>query len=221
MLKYSHIFFDMDGTVLESGPGVKKAVSFALEKLGIKETEDKNLRRFIGPPLKDSFKDFYGFSEEQCTKALLYFRDYYEKQNGLFDSYIYDGIPELLKKLKDEGAHLYIASSKPEIYIHQLLKRDNLDKYFDCVGGADVQEIRVKKEDIIQYVIDECKLSEEIKSSNVIMVGDRKFDIEGAAIFGIKTIGVLYGYGSREELDSHGAIATAKDCEELFELLKK
>lgn len=208
----------MDGTVLESGPGVMKTMRHTLAQFGIDEPTDEPLRKCIGPPLKESFKNFYNLSDGDIKKALKIFSDYYEK-NGLFDSYIYPGMAELFAILKKAGLKLYIASSKPEIYIKKILEHNKIDCYFDFVGGADLQEIRVQKEEIIQYIIDECGLKEEIEAGRVIMVGDRKFDIEGAAHFGIKTIGVLFGYGTKEELESYGAIACAKDAKELEKLI--
>lgn len=217
-LMFKHVFFDMDGTVLESGPGVTNGVAYTLEKFGIHESDKTSLLKFIGPPLKDSFKNFYGFTEEQCDKALQYFREYYEPI-GLYESSIYQGIPELCRNLKKQGIRTYIASSKPEVHIVDILERNGISDCFDFVAGADLQEIRVKKEDIINYIIEENNLSDAIKNGEVIMVGDRKFDIIGAAQFGIKTIGVLYGYGSEEEFRQYGAFATAKDAAELEKLL--
>lgn len=215
MENYTTILFDLDGTIVDSGEGVTNSVVYALGKLGI-ELEDKStLSRFIGPPLVYSFKTFYGFDDEGAMRAIELYREYYTTK-GILEGYIYDGIEALLKLLKNAKKRLILATSKPEIFAKQILDDAGLTKYFDFIAGASMDEkTRNTKEAVLEYAIKEAN----IDTSSSIMVGDRFYDIEGARAFGMDCIGVLYGYGSKQELESHGAKYIAKTPREVAEIL--
>ena len=215
MKDYSTVFFDLDGTLIDSGEGVFNSVEYALKKIGI-EVEDKSkLRCFIGPPLTVSFKTFYGFDDENADRGVVYYREYY-KDKGIFECYVYDGIEECLKRLKKAGKRVMVATSKPEEYAKRILEKMGIAKYFDFIAGATMDEkTRANKIEIMQYAFDSCGVSPD----DTIMVGDRLFDIEGAKHFGMECIAVLYGYGSREEFEKYEAeyiVNTPADVAELI-----
>ena len=199
-----HLFFDLDGTLTESGPGIINCVKYALEKFGIDETDMAKLRKFIGPPLVDSFMALYGFSEKDAREAMRLYRERFGTI-GIFENSAYAGITEELQKLKSAGKKLYVATGKPEIYVPRILEKYGLAKFFEFAGGSDIEETRSQKWQIIDFVIRECHLEREAAEGKVVMIGDRKHDIDGAKKTGILSLGVLWGYGSRSELEEHGA----------------
>ena len=211
------ILFDLDGTLTDPKEGITKSVQHALQAYGIDEPDLDKLCPFIGPPLSDSFKEYYGFSEAQAREAIDHFHEYFTKQ-GMFENKVYPGIREMLARLKDAGLTLAVATSKPEPFAIQILEHFDLLSYFTLVGGADMEEIRVGKGDVIAYTLDHLGTTPE--ESKVIMVGDRKHDVEGAKKTGLSVIGVLYGYGSREELQSAGTDYLCETPEETAKLLK-
>ncbi len=207
-MKYSHILFDLDGTITEPFEGITKAVQYSLKKFGI-EVEDLNeLRSFIGPPLFESFRNFYGMSKEESVKAVQYYREYYVPK-GIFECSVYPGIEEMLKRLHESPCKVILATSKPEPMAIRVLEHFGLDKYFDLICGATLDESRTKKELVVAYALENLNVTDK---SSVIMVGDRKFDVEGAAANEISTIGVTYGHGSQEELEKAGAVMTFNDA---------
>ena len=208
------IFFDLDGTLTESGPGILKSVRYALAKYGIEEPCDANLRRFIGPPLVYSFSTFYGFSHDEAVRAMAFYREYYAV-SGIFENSVYEGIPELLADLKAAGKRLCVATGKPEKFMFPILKHYDIFKYFDFCGGSDEAETRADKKTVIRYVLD----GSGSDPKDVLMVGDRHHDIDGARANGVKSVGILYGYGSRAELEEAGAdyiAETVADLRNLF-----
>lgn len=212
---FEYILFDLDGTLTDSGEGITKAVQYALNHFGILVDDINDLRKFIGPPLKDSYKKNYGFNDEKAALGLIKFREYYTK-NGIYENSLYDGIIRILEQLKKNGRTIILATSKPEVYAKEILKHFNIDKYFTFVAGADFEETRVKKGDIIKYALEEAKI---VDLSKVIMIGDREHDIIGAKENDIKSIGVLYGYGDLDELTSANSDYIAKDTNELLNIL--
>ena len=206
-----YLLFDLDGTLTDPMVGITKSVQYALRHYGIEEPDLKKLCPFIGPPLKDSFMKYYGFPSEQATEAISIYREYFSK-TGLYENMEYPGIRDLLATLKAAGKHLYVATSKPELFSKQILEHFRLAEYFDFIGGANMDETRVKKGDVIRYVLEENQIAELDK---VVMIGDREHDIIGAKENSIDSIGVLYGYGSREELSAAGADFLAADLDEL------
>ena len=215
MKDYSTVFFDLDGTLVDSGEGVRNSVVYALKKFGIEVENKDSLSCFIGPPLVVSFKTFFGFDDENADRGVSYYREYY-KDKGIFEGYVYDGIEETLKRLKAAGKRVMVATSKPEIFAKQVLEKFGIAKYFDFIAGATIDEkTRSNKIEIMQYAFDSSGASPE----DTIMVGDRLFDIEGAKHFGMECIAVLYGYGSKEEFEQYGAeyiVGSAKDIADLI-----
>lgn len=217
MKNYSTVFFDLDGTLVDSGEGVRNSVEYALKKFGIEVENKDSLSCFIGPPLTVSFKTFYGFDDENADRGVAYYREYY-KDKGIFEGYVYDGIEETLKRLKAAGKKVMVATSKPEEYAKRVLEKFGIAKYFDFIAGATMDEkTRANKIEIMQYAFDSCGAS----PSDTIMVGDRLFDIEGAKHFGMECIAVLYGYGSKEEFERYGAEYIVETAEDVANLILK
>ncbi len=212
------ILFDLDGTLTDPKEGITKSVQHALQAYGIDEPDLDKLCPFIGPPLSDSFKEYYGFREAQAREAIDHFHEYFTKQ-GMFENKVYPGIREMLARLKDAGLTLAVATSKPEPFAIQILEHFDLLSYFTLVGGADMEEIRVRKGDVIAYTLD--RLGTTPEESKVIMVGDRKHDIIGAHENQLPCAAVLYGYGSREEFTENGADYQIETVEELGDFLMK
>ena len=209
---FEYILFDLDGTITDSGEGITKSVQYALKSFGISVDNLEDLNKFIGPPLKDSFKKYYNFDDEKAELGLKKYREYYADK-GIFENNLYDGIVELLDTLVKNNKKIILATSKPEVYAKQILKYFKIDKYFNFVAGSDFEETRVKKGDVIKHALEGAKVSE---LSKVIMVGDREHDIIGAKENNIKSIGVLYGYGEVVELTQARAEYIVKTPNELL-----
>lgn len=212
---YKAVLFDLDGTVTDPGLGITNSVMYALNKFQIKVDDRTSLYKFIGPPLKESFKDFYGFSDEECSRAIVYYREYYADK-GIFENVLYSGMAELLKQVKDSGRKVILATSKPEEFAIRILKHFQIDQYFDYIAGSNMDETRAKKAEVITYALNSCDITD---LSSVVMVGDRKHDILGAREVGLDSIGVLYGYGDREELQSAGASYIAENVADITKFL--
>lgn len=198
---YNTILFDLDGTLTDPGVGITNSVAYALEKFNIKNVDKTELFKFVGPPLKDSFMNFYGFDEADSLQAIQYYREYF-KEIGIWENKVYDDIPEMLQELKLSGKRIILATSKPEVFAKKILEHFDLLKYFDYVAGATMDGARSKKADVIRYALENCKISE---LHEVVMVGDREHDIIGANETGIDSIGVLFGYGDKNELEAVSA----------------
>jgi phosphoglycolate phosphatase len=212
---FEYILFDLDGTLTDSGEGIAKSVQYALEYFDIIVDDLKELNRFIGPPLKDSFKKFYNFDDEKAELGMKKYRERYA-DTGIYENSLYDGIIELLEALKKNNKKIILATSKPEVYAKQILKYFNIDSYFNFVAGADFEETRVNKGDVIKYALEGAEISD---LSKVIMIGDREHDVIGAKENNIKVIGVLYGYGDVIELTQARADYIAKSTRELMNML--
>ena len=212
---FKYILFDLDGTITDSGEGITKSVQYALKSFDILVNNLEELNKFIGPPLKESFKEYYKFDEEKANLALVKYREYYADK-GIYENSLYDGIIELLDKLKQNEKTIILATSKPEVYAKQILEYFKIDKYFAFVAGSDFEETRVKKGDVIKYALEGAKISD---LSKVIMVGDREHDIIGAKDNNIKSIGVLYGFGNVIELTQARADYIANNTNELLKIL--
>ncbi|KAI4447097.1 5'-nucleotidase [Eubacterium plexicaudatum ASF492] len=209
---YQNLLFDLDGTLTDPGVGITNSVAYALEKFGIQTQERSQLYPFIGPPLQDSFERFYGFSQEDAKQAVGYYREYF-KEKGIFENKVYDGMARLLESLCDAGKNLYVATSKPEIFAVRILDYFSLSRYFTFVAGSNLDGTRSKKEDVIAYALHAAKISD---LSDVVMIGDREYDIAGAKKNGIASVGVLYGYGGRQELENAGADYIAACQEDIY-----
>lgn len=214
---YDIVFFDLDGTLTESAPGITNSVAHALAKWNIEVSDLSQLNCFVGPPLKDSFKKYYNFSEEDAIKAVAEFRAYYGVK-GLFENAVYDGIRELLEKIKASGRKVMLATSKPEGLSVRILDHFDLMKYFDELAGATMDETRTTKAEVIEYLLGKLPENER-DTSKIVMVGDREHDVKGSKVFGIDCIGVLYGYGDRAELENAGAKYIARTPLDVFDFL--
>ncbi len=211
MKRYEYILFDLDGTLTESGPGIINCVLYALEKHGIKETDQEKLKAFVGPPLKDTFEEYYGITGEENFRMI---EDYRERFNeiGWKENSVYPGIPEALDELCREGRKLVVATSKPESASERIIDYFGLSEYFSFVAGATLDDSRSEKEDIIRYALERLP---EADPSRVLMVGDRAGDVRGAKKNGIPCVGVLYGYGNLNELQLAGAAAICPKAADL------
>ena len=212
-MKQKHILFDLDGTIVRSDPGITRGVQKSLEHFGIYE-EPENLKKFVGPPLVESYTKLYGLSLLQYEKALEIFHEYY-RSTGIFECELYEGIEEMLKVLSKDY-RLYIATSKPEREARRVIEHFGLDKYFTFVGGSDgdFNTKRSTKAAVIEYVLKSNNIEDK---TSAIMVGDKIHDIVGANTVGLKSIGILYGYGSMEEFDKANYIVrTVDDLREMF-----
>ncbi len=210
-----YILFDLDGTLTDPGVGITKSVQYALRSYGIEEPDLSKLYPFIGPPLKDSFMRYYGFPEEQAAEAIGRYREYYAV-TGIYENQVYEGIPQMLERLKAAGKVLCVATSKPDKFAVQILEHFHLGSYFALVGGASMDEVRVEKSEVIKYTLESAGIEDP---SQVVMVGDREHDVFGARKNHIDTIGVLYGYGSLKELKQAEAWKIAESVEDLGKLL--
>ena len=212
MKSYSYLFFDLDGTLTDPGEGITNSVAYALEKFGISVADRAELYPFIGPPLIDSFMKLYGFSHEKAKLAVAYYREYFHDR-GIFENRLYDGIPDLLKRLTDAGKTLVVATSKPEPFARRIVEHFGLSEYFTLVAGASFDETRSEKWDVIEYAIKSLGLTDR---KNIVMIGDRKHDIIGAKKTGLDSIGVLWGYGDRAELADAGADHVVAEIQNLL-----
>ncbi|MBO5293606.1 MAG: HAD family hydrolase [Lachnospiraceae bacterium] len=212
---YQNILFDLDGTLTDSALGITNSVKYALGKWNIKVEDRTSLYRFIGPPLQESFMRFYGFSEEEGRQAVAYYREYFADR-GIFENEVYPGVEELLRQLKKQGKKLILATSKPEEYAFRILRHFGLYDYFDFAAGALMNGERSRKSEVIQYAIRNADIR---NLSETVMVGDREHDIFGAREAGIDSIGVLFGYGSHEELTGAGATYIARSVSDIMSFL--
>ncbi len=197
----TYLLFDLDGTLTDPFIGITRSAQHALKYYGIIENDLSRLAPFIGPPLIDSFRETYHFSEEQAEEAVNYYREYFAER-GWRENKVYPGIPELLKHLQEAGHKLYVATSKPTLFAEKILDYFHLSRYFERIEGASLDRTRMRKTEVMRYLLAQAGISEK---GQTVMIGDRKFDVTGAHEIGVECIGVLYGYGSREELVSAGA----------------
>lgn len=200
-MKYKYLLFDLDGTITDSQLGITNSVMYALNKYNIEVKQRSDLFKFIGPPLETSFMEYYNFTKEQALQAVEYYREYF-KDTGIFENVIYDKFEELLQYLVKQGYILIVATSKPEVFAKRIIEHFHLEQYFSNVCGSTLDGSRSKKGEVIAYALKENKIS---NLSQVLMIGDREHDIIGAKENHIDCLGVLYGYGSLEELQNAGA----------------
>ncbi len=197
---FAEIFFDLDGTILDSQPGIIAGVRHALAHFGI-EADPESLFCFIGPPLRPTFRERFGFSAEEAEVATAKYREYYSV-TGLFESAPYAGVGDLLSDLARAGKHISLATSKPESFARTVLRHFGLDGHFAVIAGATMDGSRDSKELVLRYACAQRGLSGR---ENCLMVGDKRHDVEGAHGVGMPCAGVLYGYGDEEELRRAGA----------------
>mgnify|MGYP000549238882 CR=1 FL=1 len=227
-MRKKYILFDLDGTLTDSSEGITKSVQYALDKLGITENDEAVLKRYIGPPLDESFAKFHGLSREDALKAVNYYRERY-KDTGIYENRLFDGIKELLSSLKKEGYITALATCKPEPFALKILEHFNLSKYFTVACGSNLDGTRKYKNEIIEEVFARLNRLEgngelteagfdEMKADS-IMVGDRKDDIYGAHNADIEAVGVRFGYAADGELEEAGADYIVNTVFELTALL--
>lgn len=212
---YQTILFDLDGTLTDPGLGITNSVMYALKKFNIEVEDRSSLYKFIGPPLRESYAKYYHLSDEEITRAVAYYREYFSVK-GIYENVLYDGIAELLEQIKDSGRKVVLATSKPEEFAAEILRYFHIDHYFDFVAGSTMDGTRVRKADVITYAIESHGITD---LSLAVMVGDREHDILGAGEIGLDSIGVLYGYGSREELENAGATYIAEHVADIMNFI--
>ena len=216
MKKYQYFLFDLDGTLTEPKVGITKSVAYALAYYGIHVEDLDSLCPFIGPPLKESFMKYYGFDDAKAEEAVEKYREYF-RPHGVYENEVYAGAPEMLKELHTMGKTLVLATSKPTVFANIILEHFGLAPYFSVVVGSELDGTRVNKEEVIACALKEAGITDK---SLAVMIGDRKHDMLGAKKNGLDAIGVLYGHGSYEELEAHGADVIVETVEELANALK-
>lgn len=216
---YRYILFDLDGTLTDPKLGITSCVQYALHKLGIEEPDRDKLEPFIGPPLLDSFREFYGFDDEKGQQGIAYYRERFATI-GIFENEIYPGIAQMLAELQQAGRHLAVASSKPTVYVEKILEHFGIRQYFEVVVGSELDGRRSRKEDVVEEALRQL-LHDNLEQcrQDIVMVGDRKYDIEGARIHQVRSIGVEFGYAADGELEAAGADVVVETVEELSDLL--
>lgn len=212
------MLFDLDGTLTDPMLGITRCVQYALAAFGIQEPDLNKLTKFIGPPLIPAFQEFYGVDSETAEKMLVKYRERFSTI-GLYENKVYPGIPELLQQLhKYPGQYIIaLATSKPLPFAERILEYFNLKQYFNILSGATMDESRNTKEAVLAYALDILRQSDP--DANAVMIGDRKFDVEAGKMLGIQTVGVLYGYGSQEEIEAAGPTHTVNTVTELQSVL--
>lgn len=210
-----YIFLDLDGTITDSREGITKCFEYALNYFGIEVENRSDLEQFIGPPLEQSFREGFGFDKEKAELAVAKYRERFIPI-GLYENLVYPGMEDALQRLKEAGKVLIVATSKPEYMAKKILEHFGLDGYFDDICGSDDDKNRSKKDEVIRYALEKHDITD---LDDVLMVGDRKFDVIGAAKCGLKCMGVLYGFGDREELMAAGAAYIAETVEDMARII--
>ena len=211
-----YILFDLDGTLTDPAEGIFNSVYYALEKMGRERPPLSEMPAFIGPPLIEGFATVCGMSEEEGAQARDFFREYYPVK-GIFECRMYEGIAPMLSELVSRGYRLVLATSKPEVFARRLLEHFGLSQYFVYAAGSLLDESRSQKQEVIAYAMATLGITDP---SACLMVGDRRYDVQGARFCGIETVGVLWGHGSERELEEAGACALAKEPAELVSLIE-
>jgi len=210
------VLIDLDGTISDSSPGMLTGFRKVFNRFDMEQPSDESIRRHFGPPLAVTWREVYGMTDEQIVVGLEVYREYYHDV-GMFENNLYDGVPELIKDLHDEGVTLSTATSKPEFSASRIIEHFGLREYFTFIGAADLAGTRDDKSAVIAHTLENLQASSQTRS--IVMMGDRRHDVEGAREHGIDTIGVLWGYGTAEELSTAGAIALAERPRDAGDLL--
>ena len=210
-----YLLFDLDGTLTDPAEGITNCVRYALDKFGIYPSSQEELYPYIGPPLVYSFQQFHGLSAVEADQAVTYYRQRFAV-DGWRENRVFEGVSELLNELKTRGVTLMIATSKPEEFTHRILEYFDLSQYFAFVAGSTLDGLRPEKGDVIAYIRETYPA---ITRENTWMIGDRKFDVEGAHRCGLPAVGVLFGYGDRAEMEAAGADYIAEDIHALRDLI--
>ena len=214
-MKYKTIFFDLDGTITDSAPGIMNSIKYALEKNHLPMLSEEQLRSFIGPPLRGQFCKVCGLADEESARMVEDYREYY-RDKGIFGNNVYDGVIEMLEKLRKKGFRLAIATSKPEKYAKIIIDHFHLTKYFACVAGMEMDGGRGTKAQVITYALEKNDITDK---SKVLMIGDREHDVIGAHENGLDCLGILYGFGSRKEFEEAGADYIRENVEDILQFV--
>ena len=214
-MKYKTIFFDLDGTITDSAPGIMNSIKYALEKNHLPMLSEEQLRSFIGPPLRGQFCKVCGLADEESARMVEDYREYY-RDKGIFENNVYDGVIEMLEKLRKKGFRLAIATSKPEKYAKIIMDHFHLTKYFACVAGMEMDGGRGTKAQVITYALEKNDITDK---SKVLMIGDREHDVIGAHENGLDCLGILYGFGSRKEFEEAGADYIRENVEDILQFV--
>ena len=218
---FQYCLFDLDGTLTDPKEGITRSVQHALKYFGIEEPDLDRLEPFIGPPLKDSFMEFYGLSEEQALKAVEVYRERFAPV-GVLENEMIPGTGQMLAHAREKGIHLAVASSKPLVFVRQILRHFQIEEYFEVVVGSELDGTRGSKEEVVEEALRQLGILEmdpADKKSLCAMIGDRKFDIQGAIAHGLTGIGVSFGYAGEGELSVAGADMVADTMEQLERIL--
>lgn len=214
-VNWKYLFFDLDGTLTDPMEGITRSVQYALRHFGIEVGDLRALCPFIGPPLRNSFREFYNMSDADAKVAVAKYREYYAPK-GIFENRLYEGIPELLRDLRAHGATLVVATSKPTRFAEQIARHFGFADDFALISGSTPDGSRDAKADVIRHALATLGIDAPARA---VMIGDRRHDVEGAAATGLAAIGVLWGYGSREELQTAKPAFIAEDIPALRQLL--
>ena len=209
------VLFDLDGTLVDTYPGIAASIRYSLEKMGWGEISQEQLKKFIGPPLLWGYENVCAMDSQQAEQAVALYREKY-RSGGMFECQIYPGIQQLLGALKEKKVRLCVATSKPREFAVAILQKLGLLDYFDYVSAVDFDHCDMEKKELITRAMAQCGKK---SGDGAVMVGDRKYDIDGAHQAGIPCIAVEYGFGNKEEFLRHGADAVAADARELAQLL--
>lgn len=201
MKEYDYYLFDFDGTLCDTTEGIFNSVIYSLHCFGIEEDDREKLRFFVGPPLFESYKTLYGVSDDEAKYLIEKYRERY-RVKAAEESSLYDGITEMLQKLKAKGKKIAIASSKPEIFVKEISDYHNISQYYDFISAEQLNKNHSSKEELINTCLD---FFDNPSKESVLMVGDRFYDIDGAKAVGVDSAGAIYGFGTEEELRNAGA----------------
>lgn len=218
---FQYCLFDLDGTLTDPREGITKSVQYALKHFGIDEPDIQKLEFFIGPPLRDSFMKAYHMSGEQAEEAVAVYRERFSPI-GIFENQIFEGIPEMLRTLQGRGVKLAVASSKPTVFVQQILDHFRIGQYFTVVVGSELDGRRDSKEEVVEEALRQLGILEMTpaeKKESCAMVGDRKFDIQGAKAYGLTGVGVRFGFAKEGELEAEGADYVVDTVAQLQKLL--
>lgn len=216
-MSLQYILFDLDGTLTDPMLGITNSIMYALHQMGEEVKEREAYKVFIGPPLHASFMNYCHLDDDRAQVAVDTYREYFSV-TGLFENEVYEGMEAFLEKLTHAGYQLALATSKPEIYAVKIMEHFGLAKYFTHLCGSDITSKSESKADVIYKAM---SLFDDANPDHYLMIGDRLHDAQGAKTHGISTIGVTYGYGSREELEAAGCLAVVDGLDELFDVITK
>lgn len=214
---YQYILFDFDGTIANTGEGIVKSVDYALRSFGIRTENQAELIKFIGPPLRESFRIFYGMDAAQAERAVAKYRERYSDR-GIWENELYPGVEKLLQQLKQAGKTVALATSKPGVYAKMVLKQHQIEPYFDVIVGSELDGTRERKTEVIAEVLRQLAIGAE-ERERAVMIGDRHQDMLGAKEFGLATIGLRLGFAAPRELEDCRPDAIADDYAALDKLL--